>query len=90
MNKRGLTAWEAIRLLSPEPETEAQPPMIKPAWDLWSGGTTWVDVEHDQMLFGFLLQESRLLDRLADGTWHAMGFREPLDPNKQRLRVNRS
>ena len=73
MNKRGLTAWGAVRQLLLEAEME-----IKPDRDLRSGGTTWVDTEYYKK-YGLL----QLLDWVADGTWYAKGRRTPLDPNKQ-------
>ena len=82
-SKDGLTAWEAIRLFSPEPEI-AQTDMIKSDLELWEGGTTWVDAEYDERLGERLRPVPGVLvlvNRLADGTWYAMGLRKPFEPN---------
>ena len=70
-NKDGLTAWEAIRLLSPEPEHDP----LK----LFPGGLAYYDMECDPRL----RPEALLLDWLCDGAWYAMGLRKPVEPNDQ-------
>ena len=76
-SKDGLTAWEAIRLLSPEPGRD--PLEFFPGDQLFAGAATWVDRAYDTRL----RPEARLLDRLADRAWYAMGLRKPFEPNDQ-------
>ncbi len=78
MKKRGLTAREAIRLLSPDPSMVNQSEIGKSDWELWSGRTAWVNEEYYQKLGTVLL-----LDVIADGMWHAKGHRRAVDGNKQ-------
>ena len=89
--KDGLTAWEALELLFPEPEPEPEAKsetMIKSDLELWSGGTTWVDAEYDERL-GFRpnLNVPSFLDLLQEGSWYGTGFRVPVDPTLPRERI---
>ena len=76
-SKDGLTAWEAIRLLSSEPGRD--PLEFSPDHQLFAGGVTYVDREYDTRF----RPEARLLDRLVDRAWYAMGLRLTFEPNDQ-------
>ena len=97
--KDGLTAWEAIQLLFPEPEPEPEAKsetMIKPDLEPWSGGTTWVDHEYDERLRESLGPGSAVWPwpavlsfqgLLLEGSWYGKGFRVPVDPTAGRERI---
>lgn len=86
-SKAGLTAREALEVLTPDPQDDPeQPTMLKSDLELWSGGTSWVDAEYDERLGEALrpiipLDPRPLLEPLANGEWYAKGFRSPIEPS---------
>ena len=78
--KDGLTAWEAIQRLFPEPEPEH---MIKSDIQLWAGGHTWVDTE-----MWWTNAVLSFQDLLRNDSWYAKGCRVPVDPTPRSKRIH--
>ena len=87
--KRGLTAREAIKHLTPPltREDREQIDRVNSDFGLWSGGTTWVDAEYNEKYGEVFAGPQPLLDKLANGAWYARGYREPVEPSSKEERV---
>ena len=86
--KDGLTAWEAIERLFPEPEPEPElerSGLLKSDLELWSGGTTWVDRG-----MWWINAVSSFQDLLREGSWYAKGARVPVDPTPRLVHIQPS
>ncbi len=85
--KDGLTAWAALQVLGPVPErSDSSSKLSKFKPEVRPAPRTWVDAMHDYNLL-WTLRVSRFTDLLRKGSWHAKGFRAPVEPTARRERI---